>query len=300
MNSAVKIFFVFFFASLTLNASWCVHTAAALTNGEPVAVSISTGTEQLYSIQIPSNAAELEVTLSGMTGDLDLYTKFNASPSTTSYDCRPFAGSGSNETCTHTAPEQGTWYIMVRGFSEGNATLTATYATGSASVTELANDTSLPLSLSSGTENLYSIQIPADATELEVTLSGMTGDLDLYSKFNASPSTASYDCRPYAGNGSNETCTHSDPSPGTWYILVRGYSAGNATLTVRYTTDSGSGSVTELANDASLAVSLSAGSEKLYSIQIPADATELEVTLSDMTGDLDLYTKFNASPNTTS
>jgi hypothetical protein len=53
---------------------------------------------------------------------------------------------------------------------------------------------------------------------------GTTGDADLYVRYNAQPTTSSYNCRPYL-SGSNESCTISSPSAGTWYACSRGYSA---------------------------------------------------------------------------
>jgi serine protease len=59
---------------------------------------------------------------------------------------------------------------------------------------------------------------------LTVTMSGGTGDADMYVREGSQPTTSSYDCRPYR-NGNNETCTFSNPGAGTWHISIRGYSA---------------------------------------------------------------------------
>ncbi len=294
----LKVFLFFIFATLVPDVSCSVFAATALTNNVPVAISLSEGREQFYSIQVPSAATKLQVTLSGGSGDLDLYTRYNAQPTRDSYDCRPYIA-GNDETCSHTAPASGTWYILVRGYISGNSTLTATYeGGGSGSVTALANGASLPISLSQHEEKFYSIQVPSGATKLKVMLSGGNGDLDLYTRYNTRPDTDAYDCRPYQG-GNNETCTHNNPARGTWYFMVRGYSAGNSTLTATYVTGGGSGSVTALTNGASIPVSLSQHEKKFYSIQVPANASELTVNLSGMTGDLDLYTRYNARPDTT-
>ena len=50
------------------------------------------------------------------TGDADLYVRFGASPTTTAYDCRPYA-TGNAETCTFNSPQAGTWYVRVRGYA---------------------------------------------------------------------------------------------------------------------------------------------------------------------------------------
>ena len=51
------------------------------------------------------------------SGDADLYVKFGAQPTSSSYDCRPYAGS-SNETCEPTVPSgQTKVYVSVNGYA---------------------------------------------------------------------------------------------------------------------------------------------------------------------------------------
>jgi hypothetical protein len=68
----------------------------------------------------------------------------------------------------------------------------------------------------------YSVEVPAGTSSLTVTMSGGSGDADLYVRAGAMPTTSSYNCRPYL-NGNNETCTISNPSAGTWYISIYAY-----------------------------------------------------------------------------
>jgi len=64
--------------------------------------------------------------------------------------------------------------------------------------------------------------VPSGATALDVTLSGGTGDADLYVRYGAVPTDADYDCRPYL-IGNEEVCTIPSPTAGTWYIRVAAY-----------------------------------------------------------------------------
>ncbi|MCP4044053.1 MAG: peptidase, partial [Gammaproteobacteria bacterium] len=80
------------------------------------------------------------------------------------------------------------------------------------------------LSAASGEWVHYKIDVPQGASNLTVQISGGSGDADLYTRFNAAPTTSNYDCRPYQ-NGNNETCNESSPSAGTWYIGLRAYNA---------------------------------------------------------------------------
>jgi hypothetical protein len=66
--------------------------------------------------------------------------------------------------------------------------------------------------------------IPAGKTSLTVTISGGSGDADLYVRFGSQPTTTAYQCRPYkAGNA--ETCTIANPQAGTWHVGLRAYSS---------------------------------------------------------------------------
>jgi hypothetical protein len=78
------------------------------------------------------------------------------------------------------------------------------------------------LSGSPGTELRYTFDVPAGSAQLTVKISGGVGDSDLYLKFGSPPTTTSWDCRPYF-NSSDETCTVNNPAPGTYFIMVRGY-----------------------------------------------------------------------------
>jgi PKD repeat protein len=70
----------------------------------------------------------------------------------------------------------------------------------------------------------YTMVVPAGKTSVVFTISGGTGDADLYVKLGSAPTTTSYTCRPYL-TGNNETCTINAPAAGTYYVNVRAYAA---------------------------------------------------------------------------
>ncbi|MFT4927684.1 MAG: vibriolysin [Phenylobacterium sp.] len=78
----------------------------------------------------------------------------------------------------------------------------------------------------------YTLDLPAGSTDLTVSITGGTGDADLYMRYGSQSTTSSYDCRPYA-TGNEETCTFANPTAGTWHIDVRGYSNVSG-LTINY------------------------------------------------------------------
>src|SRR3546814_5320062 len=76
---------------------------------------------------------------------------------------------------------------------------------------------------SSGQSLNFTLDVPSGASNLVFTMSGGSGDADLYVKFGSAPTDSSWDCRPYK-YGNNETCSFSSPSAGTWHVRIKGYS----------------------------------------------------------------------------
>lgn len=101
----------------------------------------------------------------------------------------------------------------------------------------------------------FTMQVPAGATGISFDMSGGAGDADLYVRFGAAPTTATYDCRPYA-NGNNESCAGANDN-GTYYVMMNGYSAFSGVSLVGNYTDAsnpppGGGSYT---NDTDVSIS---------------------------------------------
>ncbi|WP_375758967.1 M4 family metallopeptidase [Corallococcus exercitus] len=87
-----------------------------LENGVPVTGLSGAATSQaLYTLDVPANR-QVVFTLSGGTGDADLYVRFNGVP-IPAYDCRPYL-SGNAETCTMPArATAGKYYVIVQGYA---------------------------------------------------------------------------------------------------------------------------------------------------------------------------------------
>jgi serine protease len=88
------------------------------------------------------------------------------------------------------------------------------------------------LSDSRNTWKRYTWNVPSGIETLTVSISGGSGDADLYMKFGSQPETDSYDCRPFR-NGNGETCTFNNVSGGTFHIGIRGYTNYSG-VTMRY------------------------------------------------------------------
>ncbi len=87
--------------------------------------------EDRFSFEVSSSRDELRVTLNHVDPsfpffDADLYVRFGAPPSTTTYDCRPFLGTP-YEACNFTSPANGIWHVLINRFEgSGEYQVTAT------------------------------------------------------------------------------------------------------------------------------------------------------------------------------
>ena len=76
---------------------------------------------------VPGRRHEPEVPDRRRSGDADLYVRFGAAPTTSTYTCRPYL-SGNNETCNISPAQAGTYHIMVRAYSAfSGVSLTGSY-----------------------------------------------------------------------------------------------------------------------------------------------------------------------------
>ena len=111
-------------SSITVNALQGI----SLTKGVPVTgLSGATGSTRLYRIFVPVGTTSLTFTLSGGSGDADIYTRRGTPPTNASFTGFSFNG-GNGELITHANPQSGTWYVLIDAFETyAGATLVANY-----------------------------------------------------------------------------------------------------------------------------------------------------------------------------
>ena len=119
---------------------------------------------------------------------------------------------------------------MLDGTWSTSHTISVNVGSGGGGATTLLSKSNL--SGATGSWQHFPVTVPSGKTKLTVTMSGGTGDADLYTRYNAQPTTSNNNCGPYL-DGNNETCTHNSPSSGTWYISINGFAAySGVSLTV--------------------------------------------------------------------
>ena len=183
-----------------------------------------------FTLEVPAMSNNLEFTTQGGTGDADLYVKFGSKPTLQDFDCKSTTSS-SNESCAISSIQAGTYHVMVEAWNEiAGVALTGSYSQGSGSTPIDRTETNV--NVPSGTWQRFTQAIPSGMSNLTVTMSGGSGDADLYVNYGSPSTSSNYQCRPYK-NGNEETCQISNPQAGTWYIDLQGYSSAlGVTLTI--------------------------------------------------------------------
>jgi Zn-dependent metalloprotease len=205
-------------------------TPTPLTNGVPVTgVSGASGSDKLYTLDVPAGASGLKFVTSGGSGDADLYVKFGAAPTTSSYDCRSY-GSTNAETCNIATAQAGKYYVLIHGYSTySGLSLTGSYTTGGGGGTQTySNTTDYPINDNSTVDSPITVSgrtgnAPSNASVTVAIVHTYQGDLkvDL-----VAPDGSLYNIHNRSGGSAdniNKTVTFdlsSEALNGTWKLRV--------------------------------------------------------------------------------
>ena len=156
------------------------------------------------------------------TGDPDLYVRRGARPTGNDHDCRPYRD-GSDELCA--MPGGGEIYVSLYGYSTSNFNL-AIGRVAAVPVHPPAELEHLDASgdLAQGAWARY--QVTVTAGQKLVVRTDAPNDVDLYTRFGAAPTTATFDARPYTASG-NEEVAFTATTDGVLHIGVHGYAASS-------------------------------------------------------------------------
>ena len=253
-----------------------------LTNGSAVTgLSGATGSWAHYKITVPSGQTALAIAMSGGTGDADVYVKFNAQPTSTVYDYRPYL-SGNNETVNVSNPAAGDWYISIYGYAAySGVSLVATYSgacstPGTATLSSLANGAT---------------GVAASPTLSWSAVSGATS-YDVYLSTASSPA--------FLRNVTTTSTAVGPLTAGTLYywkvIAKNSCGSGASSATNSFTVVSGP-TVTVVTSGVTLSgLSATTGTWTHYKITVPTGQASLVIATSGGSGDSDMYVKLGAQP----
>ena len=254
-----------------------------------------------------SSSSQINLSWSASSGA----TSYTVLRSTTSGGPYSSVGTSGTTSFSNTGLSCNTTYFYVATASNGTCSSgnsTQAQATTSACTGNVLQN-GVPvtgISGATGSQQLWTMTVPAGASNLQFQTSGGSGDADLYVRFGSAPTLSAYDCRPYTG-GNAETCTFASPAAGTWHVMLNGYAAySGVSLTGSYST--GGGGCTAVAETepnntrtAPQAISgtcsqisgtflndTATGQEDFFRLSLPAGKT-VTALLNGLTVDYDVY-----------
>ncbi|WP_196139555.1 PKD domain-containing protein [Aliikangiella sp. G2MR2-5] len=246
-----------------------------LDNGEVINdLSAAQGEELHYKIQVPQGASNLNFSISSGSGDADLYVRYNAAPTTSQYDYRPYKN-GNNETVEVSNPQGGVWYLMLRGYSSfSGVTLTVSFTT---------QDNQAPNAAFTYTSNGLTINFTDASTDVDGTIDGRL--------WTFGDGSQSQDTNP----------SHTFAQAGTYNVTLAVTDNDNASnQTTQIITVSETDGPDEIHNGETISgLSASTGEEIHYVLKgVPPATVELQFLIEGGTGDADIYVRYGAKPTT--
>lgn len=151
------------------------------------------------------------------------------------------------------------------------------------------------ISGSAKAQMFFTLDVPAGATDLEFNTAGGSGDADLYVMFGSKPTLNTYDCKSTTSS-STENCSISNVQAGTYYVMVEAWNAiADVSLTGSF--NNSTGGVTPI-NRTESNISVSTNSWARFTQDLGAGYSNLTVTISDGSGDADLYINYGSASST--
>ncbi|WP_223789330.1 S8 family serine peptidase [Marinicella meishanensis] len=156
-----------------------------LTNGVAVTgLSGADGSERRFTLAVPAGATDLSFSISGGSGDADLYVRYGAEPTLSVRDCRPWL-TGNNETCDITNVQAGTYHVMIHGYDPySGVSLVGSYTAGSSEQDFFQNtsNVNIPDNNATGITSSINVNRSGNAGTVEVSFAIVhtwRGDLEV-------------------------------------------------------------------------------------------------------------------------
>jgi hypothetical protein len=193
----------------------------ALTNGrEEANLSGAVDSETLYYIDVPEGSKDLSIATFNGTGDVDLYVRYGAAPTLSTFDFRPYLD-GNVETVTIPTIKAGRYYVLLHGYdSYAGLSLKAAFTAGQTPGGGVITKTG-----SLAGKKWINFDVTSTGKQLDFTLTwDNSQDLDMYLYDSAGKvvasglSTAKPELLKYNPNGKT----------GAYFIRVYNYSSGSA------------------------------------------------------------------------
>jgi hypothetical protein len=202
--------------------------AVPLTSGTSVNAFVQGGAWSYYKISAPASLAQFKVRLTNVTGDPDLYVQKSAKPTQDFHDERSTNVGNQPESITLANTGETVWYIGVYGYLGSTYTIKA--EAGADETVTLTSGNAVAGSVERGDWKYYRISASSNISQLKVTLTKLTANVNLYLRKSSRPQQYAYVKRSSKSGTLSETITITNTGENVWYIGVYGSSKGNYTV----------------------------------------------------------------------
>ena len=202
------------------------NTVTELISGNSIDSSVVKDELKYYKIKAKKGET-LNITLKNIVGDPDLYISIGTKPTNINYLIESDNGENESETAVLTLAEDADVFIAVYGYEIGNFTINATLTTIAAELIQ----SNIEVSNSVNLEEMKYYKINANAgNKIDVTLTGIVGDADLYIKAGSKPTREDFDSESDNSPNIDEVLSITLSQNTSLYIGVYGYEAANYKL----------------------------------------------------------------------
>jgi len=203
-----------------------------INSNEIVSSSVDYKEKKYYSITVPNNK-EIEVTLTGLSADADLFIKTNTLPRIRKNDCHSSNSSTANEECSYTVTgdESNKVNILVYGFRSANYTLKASILEPKV-IEEIFIGKNVQKHINMNKSENYKFS-GKKGTLYKINLDKLSADADLRVMVGKKASKHKYSCKSTNGGTQTDSCEIKLKDDATVYVNVFGFRDADYTLSVQ-------------------------------------------------------------------
>jgi len=211
---------------LMLTTALYAESITALVSGDSMAGSVNTEELKYYKI-VAKQGQILNISLTDVVGDPDLYLKIGTKPTNIDFDKESDNSANMKEESILTLAEDADVFIAVYGYDTGTYTINATLTTSTTQ--SIISDEEVNSSVNFEEMKYYKIA-GKEGDTIDVLLTEIVGDADLYIKSGSKPTKEDFDAESDNGPNLDELLSKTLIQDSTLYIGVYGYQAATYKL----------------------------------------------------------------------
>ncbi len=187
-------------------------------------------TQMLYKA---TRSGMVNFKIDNLSDDVDLYVKKGSMVSKSNWDCRPYKGGRSSEICSMDVVKGEVIHAAIYGYNAGSYHFSL-FGDSAFDIEDISINETKDAHVEHSRWRYYKLNnLTQNSQYLNILMSNLTADVDLYVKKGALPTKSSYDCRPYHGGTRDEECNIEASAPDKLFIGIYGYSSSGGSYKLK-------------------------------------------------------------------